>query len=150
MSIIRLKKKQLHVISAVTFGNALEWYQAYSYIYLAPVISKLFFNSISHETNLFFTFIVFGIGYNLLFMNEYLFGALWGSVDKVAKETIQYVNLNPAVKGVITYYDIGAYGLHLSGKYYSRFYTAPKRDYTPKIEAYRGQYMIVDFPAIDK
>ncbi len=95
-------------------------------------------------------FLVFGLGYNLLFDSEYLFGSLYGSVDKVAKETIEYVNSNDAIKGVITYYDIGAYYLRLSGKYVSRFYTAPKRDYTPKIQSYRGQYMIVDFPAIDK
>lgn len=95
-------------------------------------------------------FIVFGLGYNLLFSTEYLFGHIYGSVDKVAKETIEYVNSNKAIKGVITYYDIGAYYLRLSGKYSSRFYTAPKRDYTPKIKSYRGQYMIVDFPAIEK
>ena len=95
-------------------------------------------------------FIVFGVGYNILLSNEYLFGSLYGSVDKVAKETIEYANSSDSVEQVITYYDIGAYYLRLSGKYYSRFYTAPKRDYTPKIESYRGQYMIVDFPAIDK
>ena len=95
-------------------------------------------------------FIIFGLGYNVLFSTEYLFGSTYGSVDKVAKETIKYINSNDAIDGVITYYDIGAYYLRLSGKYDSRFYTAPKRDYTPKIERYRGQYMIVDFPAIDK
>lgn len=95
-------------------------------------------------------FIVFGVGYNLLFSSEYLFGTLNGSVDAVGKETIQYVNSNPAIKEVITYYDIGAYYLRLNGKYSARFYTSPKRDYVPRIQDYRGQYMIVDFPAIDK
>ena len=95
-------------------------------------------------------FLIFGLGYNILFDSEYLFGTLYGSVDKVAKKTIEYVNSNDAINGVITYYDIGSYYLRLSGKYDSRFYTAPKRDYTPKITDYRGQYMIVDFPAIDK
>ncbi|OGN01563.1 MAG: hypothetical protein A3I26_00550 [Candidatus Yanofskybacteria bacterium RIFCSPLOWO2_02_FULL_43_10] len=95
-------------------------------------------------------FIVFGVGYNLVFDNEYLFGTVYGSVDKVAKETIDYVNSSNEAKRIITHYDIGAYYLRLSGKYYSRFYTAPKRDYLPKITAYRGQYMIVDFPAIEK
>ena len=96
------------------------------------------------------TFIVLSVGYNLIFSSEYLFGAVYGSVDKVAKETIRYVNSENTAKQIITYYDIGAYYLNLSGKYYSRFYTAPKRDYTPKITNYRDQYMIVDFPAIDK
>lgn len=95
-------------------------------------------------------FIIFGLGYNIIFSVEYLLGSVYGSVDRVAKETIEYVNSNNAVEGVITYYDIGAYYLRLSGKYDSRFYTAPKRDYTPKITDYRGQYMIIDFPAIEK
>ena len=95
-------------------------------------------------------FIVFGVGYNILFSAEYLFGSIYGSVDRIAKETIEYVNSDRTIAGVITYYDIGAYYLHLSGKYDSRFYTAPKRNYVPKIEGYRGHYMIVDFPAIDK
>lgn len=95
-------------------------------------------------------FIVFGVGYNIIFSVEYLSGFIYGSVNKVAKETVEYVNSNDAITGVITYYDIGAYYLRLSGKYDSRFYTAPKRDYTEKIEDYRGHYMIVDFPAIGK
>ncbi len=95
-------------------------------------------------------FIIFGVGYNLLFSSEYLFGSINGSVDKVARETIQYVNSNHAVRAVITYYDIGAYYLSLSGKYSARFYTSLKRDYVPRIQDYRGQYMIVDFPAIEK
>lgn len=95
-------------------------------------------------------FIVFGLGYNLIFSAEYLSGYIYGSVDRVAKETIKYVNSNDAVKEVITYYDIGAYYLQLSEKYSSRFYTAPARNYTKKLTEYRGQYLIVDFPAIDK
>ncbi|OGN10659.1 MAG: hypothetical protein A3B91_03140 [Candidatus Yanofskybacteria bacterium RIFCSPHIGHO2_02_FULL_41_29] len=95
-------------------------------------------------------FIVFGVVYNILFSAEYLSGPLNGSVDKVAKETIQYVNSSNSVKEVITYYDIGAYYLKLNGKYNARFYTAPTRDYSERINAYQGQYMIVDFPAIDK
>lgn len=95
-------------------------------------------------------FVVFGLGYNILFSTEYLFGPIYGNVDKVAKETIEYVNSNKDIKEVVTYYDIGAYYLRLSGKYSARFYTTPKRDYTPRIESHRGQYIIVDFPAIDK
>ncbi len=95
-------------------------------------------------------FVVIGLGYNILFSGEYLYGSLYGSVDKIAKETIEYANSSDSVEHIITYNDIGAYYLRLSGKYYSRFYTASKRDYSPKIESYRGQYIIVDFPAIDK
>ena len=71
-------------------------------------------------------------------------------MDKISKETIKYVNSSDDIKEVITYYDIGAYYLRLNGKYSSRFYTAPARDYMKKLDQFKGHYMIVDFPAIDK
>lgn len=95
-------------------------------------------------------FLVVGCGYNLLLLNEYLFGSFFGSVPAVARESVDYVQSNPDIKQVITYYDIGAYDLTVSGKYYSRFYTAPTRDYTEKLTDFRGHYMVVDFPSIDK
>ncbi|MBI3258989.1 MAG: MFS transporter [Ignavibacteriae bacterium] len=76
---IKLKKRQLHVISAVTFGNTLEWYQAYSYIYLTPVLAKVFFNSRNPESNLLFAFIVFGIGFLIRPLGGFLFGR-WGDL----------------------------------------------------------------------
>ena len=95
-------------------------------------------------------FIVFGIGYNILLSSEHLFGNLYGSVDRITKESVDYVINNKEIDGVITYYDAGVYYLKINNKYDSRFYTAPKRDYTIKLTEYRGYYMIVDFPAIDK
>lgn len=95
-------------------------------------------------------FIVFGVGYNLLFLNEYLGKSIYGNVPKLSEETINYVLKNKEIENVITYYDIGAYYLSLGDKYFSRFYTAPTRDYTKKLTEYRGHYLIVDFPAVDK
>ena len=57
---------------------------------------------------------------------------------------------NQEIDGVVTYYDAGVYYLKIADKYNGRFYTAPSRDYSPKILAYRGHYLIVDFPAVDK
>ena len=95
-------------------------------------------------------FLVFGTGYNIALTKENMRGPMYGSVDSVAEQSLDYISRNPNITQVITYYDIGAYYLRLDGKYYSRFYTAPSRDYTMKLTQYRGQYMIVDFPAIDK
>ena len=95
-------------------------------------------------------FIIFGVGYNLIFLNEYLGSSVYGNVPKLSEETIGQVLKDKEINGVITYYDIGAYYLILGGKYGSRFYTAPTRDYTKKLTEYRGHYMIVDFPGIDK
>jgi hypothetical protein len=99
----------------------------------------------------FLTFaVIAGLIYIVLFTNEFLWGRLNGSVPNVARETVEYVNNNPRIgtEQVITYYDIAPYDLRLSGKYYSRFYTAPNRDYTEKVTKFRGYYMIVNFPEI--
>jgi len=95
-------------------------------------------------------FLVFGIGYNVLFLNEYLGKSIYGNVPEISRKTINYVLENKEIKNVITYYDVGAYYLRKSGQYSSRFYTAPGRDYIPKLSAFNGYYVIVDFPAIDK
>ena len=99
---------------------------------------------------LLWTFLFIGIGYNIFHTGEYLFGLNYGSPAKVARASVEYVNNNPAIREVITYNDIGAYELNKSGKYASRFYTAPERDYTEKLGKFSGHYLIVDFPEIDK
>lgn len=73
----QVKRKQIHIILAVTFGNVLEWYEAYSYIFLAPVLAKLFFNFHSQSSNLMSAFIIFGIGFLTRPFGGLLFG-LWG------------------------------------------------------------------------
>lgn len=95
-------------------------------------------------------FVVAGLIYNALFIVEFLQGQLYGSVPNIARQTVNYVNASPEIKKIITYYDIAPWDLRRSGKYYSRFYTAPTRDYAQKLTNYRGHYMVLDFPAIDK
>jgi len=63
MSNIQLKKEQAHVIFSVTFGNILEWFDIYSYAYLAPIIAKTFFNFDSALSNLVSAFVIFGSGF---------------------------------------------------------------------------------------
>src|SRR4051812_15678731 len=79
-----LTKKQLHVILAVTFGNILEWYEVYSYAYLAPVLANIFFNFHSPAANLFSAFIIFGIGFLARPIGGLLFG-LWG--DRLGRKS---------------------------------------------------------------
>lgn len=107
-------------------------------------------NSLRGKQKFILGFIIFGVGYNAIFLNEYMFGSLFGSVPNVAKASVQYVLNNPEIKDATTYYAHGAYYLLLADKYAGRFYTAPSRDYSPRFNAYKGYYMVVDFPAIDK
>jgi hypothetical protein len=95
-------------------------------------------------------FLVFGVGYNILLSTENITGIMYGNVNNITKRSVDYVINNPEIKGVITYYDAGVYYLKVADKYDARFYTAPNRDYTERMNRFRGHYMIVDFPAIDK
>lgn len=93
-------------------------------------------------------FLGLGLLYTGVMLEEYLLGRIYGSPNRVAWETVNYVNNNPDIHQVITYYNIAPYDLRLSGKYNSRFFVTLKRDYVGRINAWRGHYMIVDFPAI--
>jgi MFS transporter, MHS family, proline/betaine transporter len=74
-----LNRRQIHVILAVTFGNILEWYDVYSYVYLTPILAKLFFNFHSTEYNLFMAFVVFGIAFLPRPIGGLIFGR-WGDL----------------------------------------------------------------------
>lgn len=146
----KLKSLDFNFLIPLTGGSGpIGFYTSAQFILWTWVVCAigLFFN---RKTPAMFLFLIFGLGYNILLSNEFLFGNLYGSVDKITKKSVEYVINNPKINGVITYYDAGVYYLKKADKYDSRFYTAPKRDYTFKITGYRGHYMIVDFPAVDK
>ncbi len=72
----KLTTIQIKVILAVTFGNILEWFEIYSYAYLASIISKVFFDFGSYLYNLIATFMVFGIGFLTRPVGGILFGRI--------------------------------------------------------------------------
>lgn len=146
----KLKSLNFNFLIPLTGGSGpIGFYASAQFILWVWIVcaAGLFFN---RKAWAIYLFLIFGFGYNVLLSNEFLFGNLYGSVDKITKASVEYVINNPKIEGVITYYDAGVYYLKKAGKYDSRFYTAPKRDYTLKITGYRGHYMIVDFPAVDK
>lgn len=132
------------------------FYFSAQFILWAWVISVLLLGSYmlakrrGYKVILFMVFLVFGFGYNILFMNELLQGSLYGSPDKITHQTLDYVLNEPSITRVITYNDIAPYDLKKSGKYEARFYTAPERNYEKRMKVFDGYYMIVDFPEIGK
>ena len=64
-----------------------------------------------------------GLSYNAVFIEEFSFGKIHGSVSEVLSASLS--SLEQASK-VITYNDIGAYELSAAGKYAGRFYAAPQ------------------------
>src|SRR5579872_3886843 len=76
------KKEKATVIFAVTFGNLLEWYEIYLYVYWAPIISKIFFKPNSDLVNLTNTFLVFAIGFLARPLGGIFFGRLGDRIGR--------------------------------------------------------------------
>jgi MFS transporter, MHS family, proline/betaine transporter len=76
MSYFQLKKAQAQVILTVTFGNILEWFEIYSYAYLAPILARVFFNFESSLVNLISSFVIFGSSFLTRPFGGILFGRL--------------------------------------------------------------------------
>lgn len=82
MSNLKLSKEQLHVISAVTFGNILEWFEVYSFAYLAPILSSAFFKFNSNISDLTFAFLIFGVGFITRPIGGILFGRIGDMIGR--------------------------------------------------------------------
>lgn len=76
------KKQSRTVLFAVTIGNLLEWYEIYLYVYWAPIIAKLFFNSESELVNLTNTFLVFAVGFLARPLGGVFFGRLGDRIGR--------------------------------------------------------------------
>jgi Dolichyl-phosphate-mannose-protein mannosyltransferase len=105
-----------------------------------------------YTTYILVAFMSFCLSYNFVLEKELIFGSTYGSVNDVTKDVVLKVNQDQNIKQVITYYDIAGYELNSTGKYFKRFYTDPMFSNTNinKFTDYKGYYMVVDFPQIDK
>lgn len=71
-----LNKEQNHVIKVVNFGNILEWFDVYSFSYLATTIAEKFFPFLSSSNSLLFSFLVFGLGFVTRPIGGIIFGRI--------------------------------------------------------------------------
>ncbi len=66
-------RKQRQVIRAVSIGNILEWFEIYSFGFLAPIFAKSFFHFDEQIWNWIASFSLFGIGFFAKIIGIYLF-----------------------------------------------------------------------------
>ncbi|MES2273103.1 MAG: MFS transporter, partial [Chlamydiota bacterium] len=107
-----LKKEQLHVVLAVTFGNILEWFEIYLYIYWAPVLAEIFFSLGSSVSNLFSVFVIFGAGFLARPLGAILFGRYGDQMGRKKSFTLSiiFMTIPTALIGILpTYEQIGIY-----------------------------------------
>lgn len=81
---IRLTQEQKHVIKVVTFGGILEWFEIYSFVYLAPILGKLFFSFNSPLSNFLAAFLLFGIGLVSRPFGAIIFGRIGDHIGRKA------------------------------------------------------------------
>ncbi len=100
---------------------------------------------------LFFIFSV-GLAYNLVFIEEYLFGFINGSAPKVLAGAVEFIKNDKNIKSVTVYNDNGGYDVQVIGKYHKRLYTDPAFDMNIKmatLNQYKEFYLEVNMPRID-
>ncbi len=95
---------------------------------------------------------IFGLTYNIAFIEEYLFGRINGSAPKVLAGAVDFIKNNPNIKSVTVYNDNGGYDIKNIGKYDKRLYTDPKFGTEEKMSTLnqnKEYYLEVNIPRID-
>jgi MHS family proline/betaine transporter-like MFS transporter len=82
MSIVKVNHRQSQIVLAVTFGNILEWFEIYLFVYWAPTLSGVFFDFDSALLNLTSIFLIFGIGFIARPLGAIFFGHLGDMIGR--------------------------------------------------------------------
>ncbi|MCR4334668.1 MAG: glycosyltransferase family 39 protein [Patescibacteria group bacterium] len=154
----KLKSLDFDFLIPITGGSGpIGFYMLVSYVVVAFMISLgsiLTYRLIkkeSHKKIVLVVFLLSSLAYNLVLNEEFLFGKIYGSVNKIAFAVTNEVVGNSEIDKVVTYYDIAGYELNDSKKYARRFYVAPMfaQSNVGKFTGYSGYYSVVGFPLID-
>lgn len=97
-----------------------------------------------------FCILLLGILYNGVFIEEYLFGRINGSVYRLFAPAEQFIVKEDDIKKVIVYNDIGGYEIQKTGKYERRLYAAPQfeENYRQIFGGFSGHVLYIDLPRI--
>lgn len=101
MSKSLLTKDQKKVITAIAFGNILEWYDIYAFVFLTPILAKEFFGFESYIASITSAFVVFGLGAVSRILGGWFFGNS-GDHTSGRKETFQFSILITTLATVLT------------------------------------------------
>jgi hypothetical protein len=124
---------------------ALVWIGSIAFL-LLPFVKKNF------KKQAMIGILVFGLLYNAVFVEEYLFGRINGSVSRLLPGAVAFIRDNPKIKNVTVYNDNGGYELQQTGKYRKRLYTSPSFGSDEKaatLNQYKEYYLEINIPRID-
>jgi 4-amino-4-deoxy-L-arabinose transferase-like glycosyltransferase len=97
--------------------------------------------------------IIVSVIYNVVFIEELMFGRINGSAPLVLEATTQFIQSHPEITKVITYNDIGAGLLDQMGKYAGRIYATPEAEERYQTifkdhQAIGGHFLVVGIPPL--
>ncbi len=94
--------------------------------------------------------LIMGLSYNIVFIQEFTYGMVNGSVTQVTREAVSYIHYAQQIDRVTTFNDTGAYDLVSIGKYEGRFYAAPQFEegHKKKFAESSPYFMVVEFPLL--
>jgi len=89
--------------------------------------------------------------YNLVFIEEYLFGNIYGSAPQLILPAAEFIKNNPDIKKVTVYNDNGGNEIQLTGKYERRLYIDPKfevniQEKIDYLNTHKEHYFVLDIP----
>lgn len=106
------------MITAVLIGNVLEWYEIYLYVYWAPIMAELFFNSPTELLGLTHIFLIFALGFLSRPIGGLFFGRLGDRIGRKKSLVLSIMMMiGPTfVTGLLpTYQTIGAFAPWILG-----------------------------------
>ena len=112
----KLTREQARVISIVTFGNLLEWFDIYAYAYISPILAQVFYDQESPLSNLINIFLIFGVAFLVRPIGGILFGRFGDRYGRKASFlwSIILITIPTFAMGCLPTYDqIGIYASYL-------------------------------------
>lgn len=145
-----------NILMPFTGGNGpLGFYMSFLFMAVTFLVSALFvlMARISSRFRLsaVTALVVIGVSYNLLFIQEYFWGGMYGSSAHVLAESVAFIAQSDA-PSIITHADAGAYELNRIGKYAGRFYAVPSyvTEHRERFAQHDGWYLVVDVPLLNE
>lgn len=130
------------------------FYVSFAFIALVWICSAIFAVFALYRPNFkkqaIIPILILGILYNIVFIEEYLFGKINGSPYGLFENAKTEIIKDSDIKNVVVYNDIGGYEIKQTGKYARRMYAAPQFESTYKefFKDFSGSILYIDIPRI--
>ncbi len=94
--------------------------------------------------------LILGLVYNIVFIEEYLFGKINGSPYHLFQNAKTFIIKDPNIENVIVYNDIGGYEIRETGKYFRRMYATPQfeEEYKNILGDFYGHILYINIPRV--